>query len=1209
METKYSLTTLLSDMLKLQNNSYQIISSLSDLVSSKSETVEIPILGNDGITNKIIVPSFGSMKSQLQRVERDIKSLSGISDSTASVRLSDGTFRKILVSNLQREAEDIKSMPIPSSFATKENWFFESFLNPLLYISFDLGNQVKYNTENVEVSRYILNIDTDTKRLVFSQYFQKKSDISYSSFSNILINNGIKYFLDKSIIPLPPRTVRYSGKFSITKISDSSTIDTVTNTKKRLLTAKLDKLTYDDSLSSYLGTQTLKIGDSLIINNERKNTRYEIVSVDSGNRSVTLRLVEGYDSLSIGVDILSFYSINESPVKVDVNIGFNEYSVIFIKPIDPDSKISSVNWSPGVGVYTNDLTTMENGEEITLAKYYQDKVIDFGSFIYSLAKEGTIPSSLGVDPDAPILKADEFKVIQINKHSTDKNSISDVRRLHSDRLKLYSDINNIDSSLTDARARLQRTRYTSVQAENTDRTNLQTLIQRKSSLSNLYTSVIDDINSISTSFSLEDTTPKYRVRGFFPMPIAKTSQRTAAQEVVQFVIQYRYLSKDGGSNQPETIEFKDANNVTRRGNFATWSEVKSPVRRRVIDPISGNITWVIESVENGDELNINSIDLPISNGEIIEFRVKSLSEAGWPVSPKESEWSDPIRVEFPSELEGQVKISQIIQEAKEEKVRLQLQKDLNQLGFTKHVINSFDQNGKYFAHPATEVSSGFLTPEQNVISLFDKLNSMDSEISRLRGIIEAVRGVLSVKIIDEIGQEYPVVNNGRVRLFAGNYRDQVQSLQIKKGVIVTKNYFIKLINDSANTLELYSRYWGNSFEKVQNSFSEGSTFLSSDTDYNKLRRYDFVPIGMSNPNSIDVSKYGFIRDLPQQSSQVLSQFIYCRYFSVDGREKFYGDISSNKYQILGTFGPIVNNTAATPATSTLDLEYTVELAQQTSISSLPDGDVSKDFVWKGVDATKVVSIDSIMTNLDVYNKSIGIHISHPEIVKWNTGANTNEKIVNAQRSIRNSILANQSVGSTGALLQTPLFFEGTGSTGDRYSKIGFEANDQYLLGPRSVGAYLFINPSSHKLLTVDGSDSISVKTIKFGNSNSISIPLIFQYRMTDYYGFSKEGTGNLGGRLTPGKNDNLTYTKAIGIDIYSNLVNKERFSFDIEVTARYYSNTITEKDLPAKTFPAAIDDLSNIIIRNDTTTSRDAYNSSIFPNRQSTGDRINNQNF
>lgn len=1199
METKYSLTTLLSDMLKLQNNSYQIISSLSDLVSSKSETVEIPIVGTNGTTSKVIVPSFGSMKSQLQRIERDIKSLSGISDSTASVRLSDGTFRKILVSNLQKEAEDIKSMPIPSSFATKENWFFESFLNPLLYISFDLGSQVKYNTENVEVSRYILNIDTDNKRRVFGEYFLKKSDISYSTFSNILMTNDIKYFLDKSIIPLPPRSIRYSGKFSITKITDSSVLDSASNTKKRLIKAKLDKLTYNDTLSSYDGTQTLKIGDFLIVNNERKNTRYEVVSVDSGDRSVSLRLVEGYDSLSMGVDVLSYYSVGESPVKVDVNIGFNEYSVIFIKPIDPDSKISSVNWSPGAGIYTNDLTTIENGQEISLSKYYQDKVIDFGSYIYSLAKEGMVPASLGVDPDAPVLNADEFKVIQINKHATDKSSVNDIRKLHSDKIRVYSDINNADSAIKDLRSKMQRTRYTSSQSENADRSTLDTAIQKKSSLSNLYSSIIDNINSISTSFSLSDIIGKYRVRGFFPMPIGKTSERTGTQEVVQFIIRYKYLSKDGNPNQPETIEFKDNNNTTRRGNFSTWTEIKSPSRKRVTDPVSGNITWYVESVENGDELNINSIDLPISEGDVIEFQVKSLSEAGWPSSPKESEWSEPIRVEFPSSLESQVKVSQIIQEAREEKVKIQLQKDLSQLGFTRHVLNSFEQNGKYFAHPATEVSSGFVSPEQNVISLFDKLNAMDAEISRLRGIIESVRGVLLVKVVDEIGQEYPVVNNTRLKLFAGNYRDQVQSLQIKKGVIVTKNYFIKLLNDSTNTLELYSRYWGSRFDRVQNSFSNGTTFLASDTDYNRIRRYDFVPIGLSNPDSREIAANGFIRELPSQSGQVLSQFMYCRYFTVDGKDKLYGDISNTDYRVFGTLNPIVLNTAATLATSTLDLEHTVDLNRQTSIAGLGSGDITKDFIWKGTSATEVVSVDAINTlSPDIYNTTIGVHISHPGIPLWVLNTTTTaQRIQNAQNSIRNSILANQPVGTTGALLQSPLFFEGTGSSSNRYSKIGFETNDQFLLGPRSVGSYLFINPSSHKNLSVDGSDSISIKVIKFGNSNAISIPLVFQYRMTDYFGLGKDGTGNLGGRLTPGKSDNLTYTKVIGIDIYSNIVAKERLSFDIEVTAKYYSVTVTNTDIPSRTFPAALDDLSGVILTKDVAISRDTYNQNVAPTR------------
>jgi hypothetical protein len=1183
MDTKYSLTTLLNDMLRLQNNSYQIVSSLSDLVSSKGETVEIPVLQTDGTIKSIIVPSFGALKSQIARLENDIKSLSGAGDANSSVRLSDGSFRKILVSNLQKEAEDIKSMPIPSSFATKENWFFESFLNPLLYVSFNLSNQLKFNTEDVEVSRYILNIDTDAKKKVFNESFLSKSDISFQSFVKIMLDNDIKYFLDKSVVPLPPRTVRYSGKFTVTRIVDDSIIDPNTNTQKRVLKVQLDKLTYNDNQSEFIGTQSLKIGDSLVVNSGLKNTRYEIVSVDAATRTVFVRLVEGFDSITIGSDVLSYFSVDSAPVNVDVNIGFNEYSVIFIKPIDPESKIASVNWSPGVGLYTNDLTIMDaSGQEVKLSKYYQDQVVDFGAHIYSLSKEGAIPSSLGVNPDAPTLTASDFKVVQINKHATERTAITDLRRLHSDKLRIQSDMQTADAAIKDLRLKLQRTRYSTAQLEDADKNQLNTLIEQKNSLSTLFNSVLDDINSISTSFSVDDITPKYRVRGFFPMPEPKSTERTGKQEVVQFVVEYRYLSKDGNSNQPESIEFTDNTGSVRRGTFSTWIQVKSPVRTRIEDPITGNITWKVESVENGDEVNINSLDLPISEGEIIEVRIKSLSEAGWPVSPKESDWSTSMQVIFPDELESQTKTTQIVNEAREQKVRVQLQAEIDQLGLTKHVSNSLEQNGKYYAHPATEVASGFLTAERNIISLFDKLTAMDTELARLRGLLESTRGSLLVKVVDESGQEYVVNNNSTLKLFAGNYRDQVQSLQVKKGVIITKNYFVKIINNAASTLELYARFFGSRRTKAQSSFTLGTGFNAADTDYNTLRRYDAVPLGLSNPDASDVSSYGFVRNFPDQSSQVLGQFIQSRYRSVDGKDKLYIETSSTTGTPWSIYSQYFDGSPGSygSASVTEDLEWNLDVANQTSIAGLsPAGSVSAgDFIWKGTYSAgtpQVIPLSTI-SNQDWYNKNICVHVKHPELADWATSGLT---ISQVSELVRNSIVGNQPVGDTNNLskLQNVLFYEGAGNPTDKYCKVGFEPNDQYLLGPRSVGAYLFMNPTSHANLVVDGSDSLSVKSVEFGDSSSINIPITFQYRMTDYFGDGDNGNGNLAGKLVFGKNENLTYTKTIGIDIYSNLLNKERFSFDIEVTARYYSKTIVEKDIPTRTFPATMDDLAGIV--------------------------------
>lgn len=1164
--TKYSLTTLLNDLLKLQNNGYQIITKLSEVVSSNAETVEIPVnIGNSIQT--VIVPSFGSLKNQMTSIENNIKSLSGIGDVDSSIRLSDGTFRKILVSNLQREADDIKSMIAPTQFATKENWFFESFLNPLLYIKFNLENQIKSNTEEVEVSRYILNLNSPEKIRIFNDNFKDKENLSFARFSKILLDNNISYFLDREITRLPPRNLRYWGNFAVTKIVEDTQQEIIDDidVNKRSLRIKLDSLNYNDSLSEYLGTQSLKIGDFLVVNGERKNTRYVISAIQSEERSVTLRLVEGFDPIKIGVDSLSFYSVNDAPVSVDVNIGFNEHCVIFIRPIDPNSKIASVNLSPGVALYTNDLTTKtQKGETISLSQFYQNEVVDFGAYIYSLTKEGIIPSTLGLFPDAPILKDFDFKVVQINRHATDSPAVTNLKKLQSDKLRVQSNIDTLNKSIQDLRFKIQTTRYSSTQLKESDNIELNRLIEEKTSQSNLYSSIIDDINKIATDSSVESLSPKYRIRGFFPMPLPKVSNRTAPQEVVQFTIQYRYLSKDGSSNKPEQLDFIDVDGQTRRGTFSNWIEIKSELRARKLNEDTGNYSWITEDVENGEAININSVDIPISKGESVEFRIKSISESGWPISPKESEWSDVIKIEFPSELESNSDISSILEEAKSEKVRVELQSEINLLGIPRHLSNSIEQNERFFAHPAQEISSGFLSNEQNIISLFDKLVAMDNEIAQLRSLIESARGILSVRLIDERGTEYEIEPNTTLKLFAGNYRDEVSSLEIKKGVIITKNYFIKIYNESASNLELYARFWGSRRKEAQKSFSGGEGFNQADEDYNTTRKYDFVPIGLSNADISDISDFGFIRNLPEAASQVHGQFIQSRYKSIDGTKNLYSTIDGSF--VKSSKDPSDN------ASSLNDLERTLDKVLQDEIATGSTGNTTEDFIWHGTDFNVINATEPVVQN--AYEDSILVHIKHPDISNWIESA---DPIETASKEIRNSILANKQASEPNGLLQTALFYEGTGTVADRRNKVSFDSNDQYLIGPLSVGAYLFLNPNSHNDLVVDGSDSLSFRTVTFGDASSLTIPVTFQYRMTDYFGIGDSGIGNVGGKLTSNASTNLTYTKTIGIDIYSNPINKERFSFDIEITARYFSKSRITRDIPSRSFESVIDDLNSTI--------------------------------
>ena len=152
---------------------------------------------------------------------------------------------------------------------------------------------------------------------------------------------------------------------------------------------------------------------------------------------------------------------------------------------------------------------------------------------------------------------------------------------------------------------------------------------------------------------------------------------------------------------------------------------------------------------------------------------------------------------------------------------------------------------------------------------------------------------------------------------------------------------------------------------------------------------------------------------------------------------------------------------------------------------------------------------------------------------------------------------------SGYSMQAPYVKSNPSATelGDRYPiKMGFYTNDRYLIGTMTCGSYLYLSPASYPDLLVDGTDYKATRNIEYGETNRIEIPVIFQHRMTDYYGEGSTGTGRVGGSdlLV-----NLTYSKKIGIDVSTQ---DSTFSFDLQVYAKYKSDTPAEAlTTPVKT--------------------------------------------
>ena len=1250
MAENNSISTLLPELLRLFNNSLESFERVNQAITSSQESVTINIQNEDGTLSRLTIPSFGYLKNSINRLDNNIQTITNVNGGASSVRLADGTFRKLVLAKLPTEAPNLTAINSINEFNIKPNWFFEELINPLLYISFDLTGQVPIDTEKAIIQRYILDANTQAKIQFFENTFNGKSDIDYFTFLQQIVERNVSYVLDEAVVDLPPRTKRYTGNFSVTRISDITFTEeingvSVTSQKKSY---KLNKVLYTDSLADFDDTIQLKVGDSLEVVSNPVDTRYIVKSVDTSTNSVILDLVEGTKAIQIGADALKIGSAINDNVQVDVTVGFNERCVVFIKPIDPDSKIPSVNWSPGAGFYTNTLTTIAaDGTQQTLADYYQKYAVDFGKFLLSFAQDKLPTSREGLIPNSPSLASTDFKVKLVNGQVTNSDAIVQLQDLNNQKNTLTSSLKELDTAISQYRSKIQTTNYVTNVERDADKNALQGLITDRSTQAELYASIVKEIDANSKDNSVASITPKYRVRGFWPMPQEKSTPATGSQSIVKFKIRYRYLSQDGAANPVDQFTFVDGNS-TSQGAFSNYEIIESVLRPRSKNPITGLYQWDPINNDNADAVNINQVDLPIRKGEILEFQVKSISEAGWPSNPLESEWSDSVRVDFPADLSSDSAVEAILNQNKQDIAKVSLEESLRAKGIDEHLSSSFTANEKYYAHTATVIASGFLSESQTPVDLFSKLVEMQARLDEFSEILRNAAGELVVNLIDDQGNTIAIKRNSTTKVFAGFYFNEVKNLDDPRGAIITKTFFINLSNAEQTGLRLIARIAGSRTRMVKQSESPGytnseaasgsvilpatyswldnsaanqstgrATFETNDNDYNTIRKYDLAPLILTNPTVTSANKFGQDVSLaPYQSAQNKNQFIFSRFKDVSSEETFYNYINPDDDY-------------------TFNLDTCENFFLKDNFSSTI---TAGEFIWGGGFDASGNPTTAAAYDLPQGDDSIEVHINHPWVASYAayraayvyvtgdtttlpasltspidctapTGNGTARVLFRHSKFIplasdqlkgkQQSIYLNENVAdlnqlastiinfNSGQTLQaspTLMFIPALSDNTDpnfvdysRNTKTSFESFDQYLLGRQTCGSYLFISADDHEMVQVDGDSVQSSKIIQFGSQNSINIPMVYQYRMTDYFGTgsgSSGGLGNIAGDST-GAITNLTYAKKIGFDIWPNADNV--YQYDIELFAKYKSDNLNVDVFPSISVTKGLGDLEKVI--------------------------------
>ena len=1255
MAENNSISTLLPELLRLFNNSLESFERVNQAITSSQESVTINIQNEDGGLSRLTVPSFGFLKNSITRLESNIETITNVSGGSSSIRLSDGTFRKLVLAKLPSEAPNLTSINSVNEFSIKPNWFFEELINPLLYISFDLTGQVPIDTEKAIIQRYILDTNTQAKIQFFDNNLNSRSDLDYFGFLQQIVERNISYVLDEAVVDLPPRSKRYTGNFSVTRISDITFTEEINGTSvtSQKKSYKLNKVLYTDSLADFNDTIQLKVGDSVEVFTNPVDTRYIVKSVDASTNSVILDLVEGSKAIQIGADILKIGSSINDNVQVDVTVGFNERCVVFIKPIDPDSRIPSVEWSPGSGFYTNSLTTIaEDGTQQNLSDYYQRYAVDFGKFLLSFAQDKLPTSREGLIPNAPTLLSSDFSVKLINGQVTNSDAIVQLQGLSNQKNTLTSSLKELDTAISQYRTKIQTTNYNTNVERDADKNALQGLITDRSTQAELYSSIVKEIDSNSKDNSVSSITPKYRVRGFWALPQEKSTPATGPQSIVKFKIRYRYLSPDGAANPVDQFTFSDGNGVSQ-GAFSNYEIIEGVLRGRSKDSITGQYQWDPINNDNADAVNINQLDIPIRKGEITEVQVKSISEAGWPGNPLESEWSNSVRIEFPVNLSSDNAVEAILNQNKQDIAKVSLEESLRAKGIDEHLSSAFTANEKYYAHAATVISSGFLSENQTPVDLFSKLIEMQARLDEFAEILRNAAGELLVNLIDDQGNTRAVNRNSTTKLFAGFYFNDVKDLDDPRGAVVTKTFFINIANGEQTGLRLIARIAGSRTRMVKQSENAGytnseaasgsvilpatyswldnssvnqstgiSTFETNDNDYNTIRKYDLTSIILTNPNVLSTNKFGQDISLaPFQSAQNKNQFIFSRFKDVSSEETFYNYINPDddytfnldtceNFYLKDTFSP-----TTVPAQFIWGGGFDAAGAPTTALAyDLPQGDQTIEvhinhpwlssydsyraaYIYMTGDTTTLPATPALPIDFNCtaplgngtarvlfrHSKFIPLTSDQPKGKQQTIYLNENASQLAALAVATPITFTNanvQSLQASPSLVFIPPLSDSTNLNFVNYSrntKTSFESFDQYLLGKHTCGSYLFISADDHEMIQLDGDAVQSDKIIQFGSQNSINIPLVFQYRMTDYFGTGSGSTGGLGNIAgdSTGAVTNLSYSKKIGFDIWPNSDNV--FQYDIEIFAKYKSDNLNVDVFPSITVTKGLGDLEKVI--------------------------------
>lgn len=754
----------------LTKQNLQILQMINDSFYTKSNHLSA-MVGDTTYT----IPSYIALENKVNHIQDAFNNLVHAAKAGEAWFNFDGNSKEVLVRGYQQAPNPVDLKPT-NFFGAEQSFLFKDMLTPQPYLNFDMSS-IPDDINSVIVKKFIpYNKELITKlTLQGSQSVEvdgnAMAELTWKQVQ-LCLNSGTVDFIEgtdyaqyDTIYKLPLRQPLRTGSYVIEEVVEDKINDDLEN----VITLKIHSATpLTATGQDGIMESDLRAGDYLVTYDG--SAKLKILNIHPATRVIDVLVCSGEYVNAVGsgplqlskeelMDYVSDYSklrlystINkERPLHIPLEE--DKYVFIAVAPVNERLNIRT-EWGKGIFVNTNQLRK-DNPDGDEFRSYYNqnvqnigDAIVEFSNIMFPSVTKYT-PLQMEAMSAAPEFDTKTIQVVQINKHLNDSEAVKNIRTLYSQKKQYQTDLNEIQTrirALSDELITISFDDMSGIRSAITAQ-----ITDLKTQQNNLITSVNKITDAIANSANnaeipIEDG--KFRIRGYVDVDAfanrVLTSFNPSDSDKVDVAnsirnnilgVQCRYRYKNPDIPQANVA-------VIDNFLFSDWSTYNPPLRERTMQYENGKYQITYKDINKNDrgeisfnksanEIKFNQLDVPISQGEMVEMQVRIVWGFGYPFATVTSAWSEPVDVSFPPELVKDVQVTTIIKENNSDIETNRFSNILREEGVTQHIGDKVEDQDVTFFHRPESISSGFYTSERRVVPLKDKLLELSNNITAI----------------------------------------------------------------------------------------------------------------------------------------------------------------------------------------------------------------------------------------------------------------------------------------------------------------------------------------------------------------------------------------------------------------------------------------------------------------------------------------------